>query len=62
MSRQGGIKGTRVMVTVILDNLAAGLNAEEIVDSYPTVSRGAVQAALLYAAELAKEQIVPLGR
>ena len=56
------IKGTRVMVTVILDNLAAGLNAEEIVDSYPTVSRGAVQAALLYAAELAKEQIVPLGR
>ena len=56
------IKGTRVMVTVILDNLAAGLNAEETVDSYPTVSRGAVQAALLYAAELAKEQIVPLGR
>ena len=56
------IKGTRVMVTVILDNLAAGLNAEETVDSYPTVSRGAVQTALLYAAELAKEQIVPLGR
>ena len=56
------IKGTRVMVTVILDNLAAGLDAEEIVESYPTVSREAVQAALLYAAELAKEQIVPLGR
>ena len=32
------IKGTRVMVTVILDNLAAGLDAEEIVKSYPTVS------------------------
>ena len=50
------------MVTVILDNLAAGLHAEEIVESYPTVPREAVQAALLYAAELAKEQIVPLGR
>ena len=56
------IKGTRVMVTVILDNLAAGLDADEIVESYPTVSREGVQAALLYAAELAKEQIVPLGR
>ncbi len=56
------IKGTRVMVTVILDNLAAGLGAEEIVKSYPTVSREAVQAALCYAAELAKEWVVPLGR
>ena len=56
------IKGTRVMVTVILDNLAAGLDAEEIVKSYPTVSREAVQAALCYAAELAKERVVPLGR
>lgn len=56
------IKGTRVMVTVILDNLAAGLDAEEIVESYPSVSREAVKAALLYAAELAKEQVVPLGR
>ena len=49
------------MVTVILDNLAAGLDAEEIVKSYPTVSRDAVQAALRYAAELAKERVVPLG-
>jgi uncharacterized protein (DUF433 family) len=56
------IKGTRVMVTVILDNLAAGLDAEEIVKSYPTVSRDAVQATLRYAAELAKERVVPLGR
>ena len=56
------IKGTRVMVTVILDNLAAGLDAEEVVKSYPSVSREAVQAALLYAAELAKEQVVPLGQ
>ena len=56
------IEGTRVMVTVILDNLAAGLDADEIVESYPAVSREAVQAALLYAAELAKEQVVPLGR
>lgn len=49
------------MVTVILDNLAAGLDPEEITRSYPSVSREAVQAALLYAAELAKERVIPLG-
>ena len=58
---QACIAGTRVMVTVILDNLAAGLTAEEIAESYPSVSADAVQAALRYAAELAKERMVPLG-
>ena len=58
---QACIAGTRVMVTVILDNLAAGLSAEEIAESYPSVSTDAVRAALLYAAELAKERIAPLG-
>jgi len=32
------IKGTRIMVSVILDNLAAGISAEEILKSYPTLS------------------------
>ena len=58
---QACISGTRVMVSVILDNLAAGLTVEEIVESYPSVSADAVEAALLYAAELAKERVVPLG-
>ena len=56
------IKGTRVMVTVILDNLAGGHSAEEIINSYPSVSRESVQAALYYAAELARERSVPLVR
>ena len=55
------ITGTRVMVTVILDNLAAGLSAEEIAESYPSVSTDAVKATLHYAAELARERIAPLG-
>ena len=58
---QACISGTRVMVSVILDNLAAGLTVEEIVDSYPSVSDDAVEAALHYAAELTKERVVPLG-
>ncbi len=58
---QACIAGTRVMVTVILDNLAAGLTVEEIAESYPSVSTNAVKAALHYAAELARERVVPLG-
>ena len=58
---QACIAGTRVMVTVILDNLAAGLTAEEIAESFPSVSPDAVKATLDYAAELAKERTVHLG-
>ena len=47
---QACITGTRVMVTVILDNLAAGLTVEEITESYPSVSTDAVKAAQHYAA------------
>ena len=56
------ITGTRVMVTVVLDSLAGGHSAEEIIISYPSVSREGVQAALYYAAELARERSVLLVR
>lgn len=53
------IKGTRVMVSVILDNLAAGESPEEIMRGYH-VEREDIEAAMRYAAELARERIVPL--
>ena len=56
------IVGTRVLVSVVLDNLASGASAEEIVKSYPSVSREAVQASIGYAAELASERVVGLRR
>jgi uncharacterized protein (DUF433 family) len=55
------IKGTRIMVTVILDNLAAGINPEEILKSYPTLCPEDIKAAISYGAELAKERIIPIG-
>jgi uncharacterized protein (DUF433 family) len=55
------VKGTRVMISVILDNLAAGLNTEEILASYPMLTAEAVQAAILYAAELASERVVGIA-
>jgi uncharacterized protein (DUF433 family) len=54
------IKGTRVMVSVILDNLAAGQRPAEILASYPSLPPESIQAAIAYAAELAREQFLPL--
>lgn len=54
------IKGTRIMVSVILDNLAAGLSPDEILQSYPSLSREAIQAVIAYAAELARERVVAI--
>ncbi len=55
------ITGTRVLVTVILDNVAAGLSPAEIATSYPSITRESVRAAVCYAAELAKERVVALS-
>ena len=55
------IKGTRVMVSVILDNLAAGIAPDAIVSSYPTLSQEAIRASIAYAAELARERVIPLA-
>ena len=49
------LRYARVMVSVILDNLAAGLPGEEIIASYPSIQEPDIQAALSYAAALARE-------
>ncbi len=54
------IKGTRIMVSVVLDNLAAGLSVDEILHSYPSLKRDSILAAISYAAELTHERIVPM--
>ncbi len=53
--------GTRIMVSVVLDNLAAGLDIPQILGSHPTLTPESIQAAIAYAAELTRERIVPLG-
>lgn len=59
---QACIKGTRVMVSVILDNLAVGRGVEQILTSYPTLKTEDVQAAIAYAAELSHERVIPISR
>jgi uncharacterized protein (DUF433 family) len=53
-------RGTRVMVSIVLDNLAAGVTPEAILKSYPTLSEQAIQAAIAYAADLARERVISL--
>jgi len=57
---QACIRGTRIMVSVVLDNLAAGLRPEEIIRSYPPLTLDDISAALGYATELARERVVPV--
>jgi len=58
---QACIEGTRIPVSVVLDNLAASATPEEILRSYPSLTLEAIQAALAYAADLARERIVALS-
>lgn len=52
------IRGTRIMVSVVLDNLAAGLSTDELVRNYPSLTADAVRAAIAYAAELSHERLL----
>ncbi len=54
------VRGTRVMVSVIVDNVAAGVPREEILRNYPALKDLDIDAALAYAAELTREGTVDL--
>jgi len=47
-------------VAVVLDNLAAGVSADALHTDYPTLPKEAIPAALAYAADLARDTIVPV--
>ena len=55
------IQGTRIMVSVILDNLAAGVSIDELLKSYPSLNREQVYATMAYAADLARDRVVSLS-
>ncbi|MDZ8188935.1 MAG: DUF433 domain-containing protein [Nostoc sp. ChiSLP02] len=55
------IKGTRIMVCVIVDNLAEGLTFQEIIQEYPLLILEDIRAAIAYAAQLTrKQELLPL--
>ena len=52
--------GTRIPVSVVLDNLASGETQERILRQYPSLQPEHIPAALGYAADLARERIVSI--
>lgn len=54
------VTGTRITVTVILANLAAGVSSEALLRTYPVLGLDAIHASLAYAAELADERVITL--
>ncbi len=53
------IKGTRVLVSVVLADVAVGEPFETIMNGYH-IEREDIQAALLFAADLAQDRYAPL--
>jgi len=52
------IAGTRITVESILDKLAAGETNEQILDAHPRLTREAIEAALAYAADVLRSDVV----
>lgn len=52
------VRGTEIPVSVILDCLASGMTASEIVNGYPNLTVEGVRAAAAYGAALARGEIL----
>ena len=47
-------------MSVVLDNLAAGLSHDAIIRSFPKLSAESIQACIAYAADLARDEVLAL--
>ena len=54
------IKGTRIWIASILDFLADGMTASELLADYPQLELKDVLAAIAYGAEMSRERILPI--
>jgi uncharacterized protein (DUF433 family) len=52
------ITGTRIPVSIIVGSLADGMTAKEILDAYPQLSPADIQAALAYAADVMRQELL----
>lgn len=55
------IRGTRIWVSLIIENLAAGAPEAEILENYPSLTSDDIKAALAYAAEITRERVIPVA-
>jgi uncharacterized protein (DUF433 family) len=54
------IRGTRIWVSLIVDNLAEGVSEAELLEAYPQLVPEDIRAALGYAAELTRVRFVDI--
>ena len=54
------IRGTRIVVSLIVDNLAEGVEKGEILKAYPQLAREDIHAALAFAADMTRERVLPI--
>jgi uncharacterized protein (DUF433 family) len=54
------IRGTRIMVWLILEYLANGDSIDDVLTAYPSLTREDVSACLAYASRAARERVVPV--
>ena len=54
------IRGTRIWVSLILDQLAAGETSEDVLSNYPQLTHQDILAAIAYGAEAARERVIPV--
>jgi uncharacterized protein (DUF433 family) len=52
------VAGTRITVELILEKLAAGESIEQILDAHPRLTREAIQAALAFAREALRADVI----
>ncbi len=52
------ITGTRITVELILEKLAAGETVEQILEAHPRLTREAIQAAIAFAAEVLRADVL----
>jgi uncharacterized protein (DUF433 family) len=56
------LAGTRIPVYLVLEKLAAGESAQQILAAYPQLKPEHIQASLEYAARLAAEEIILINQ
>jgi uncharacterized protein (DUF433 family) len=52
------VAGTRITVELILEKLAAGETVEQLLEAHPRLTREAIQAALQFASEALRADVV----
>lgn len=54
------IRGHRIWVSLILDMLASGMTAEEVLQQYPQLEAADLQACIAYGSEMSRERYVDI--